>query len=105
MLLRYLLHQSMFSKLRPTVPNDSLFHIGLYWRADTHFSSAMSQRDVVGDIWQSSFSHMVALMLGIEALGNLKSIAKSKCQVPEPLVGRKVRRSDMGTASPFVVGG
>lgn len=84
MLLRYLSHQSMFSKLRPVVPEDSLLHIGLYWRADTQFSSAMSKRDTEGDVWQSAFNHMVAIMIGMEVLGSLRSIAESKCEVLTP---------------------
>src|SRR5690349_15960251 len=46
MLLRYLYHQSMFSPLRPEVPENATSHIGLFWRTDTHFASLMSGRNI-----------------------------------------------------------
>src|ERR1017187_4500634 len=57
MLLRYLSHQTMFSRLRPTIPVDSLKHIGLYWRADTHFMNLMSGRGIDDSTWHSAFVH------------------------------------------------
>jgi hypothetical protein len=77
MLLRYLSHQSMFSKNRPNVPDDALSHIGLFWRTDTHFANLMHDRGVVADIWESAFSHMAALILGMEVIDSLFSIANS----------------------------
>src|SRR6266404_1707332 len=79
MLLRYLSHQTMFSLSRPTIPNDALSHIGLYWRADTQFASAMSQRGIPDDTWDAAFNHMAAVILGMEVLNSLNSIAKSSC--------------------------
>lgn len=84
MLLRYLSHQSMFSPLRPSIPNDAIQHIGLYWRADTHFMNMMVGRGVPDDTWLSAFSHTSALVLGMEVLASLRSIANSKCEVLQP---------------------
>lgn len=83
MLLRYLSHKSMFSPSRPSVPDSDFLNIGLYWRADTQFASAMSKRGVPDDTWQAAFNHMVALILGMEILGSLESIASCNSAVPE----------------------
>lgn len=84
MLLRYLSHQTMFSPKRPTIPNDALSHIGLYWRADTQFASAMSQRGIPNDTWDAAFNHMAAVILGMEVLSSLNSIALSSCDAVRP---------------------
>ena len=81
MLLRYLSHQTMFSSKRESIPDESISHIGLYWRVDTQFASAMDKRGVCEDTWQSAFDHLAALMLGMEVLNSLKSIATSTSQV------------------------
>lgn len=78
MLLRYLSHQSMFSPDRMNIPNDSLSHIGLYWRADTQFCNSMMLRGIHDDIWHSAFNHFAALAIGLEVLNSLASIAKNK---------------------------
>ena len=83
MLLRYLSHQTMFSPKRESVPDKSISHIGLYWRVDTQFAGAMDKREVSEDIWQSAFGHLAALILGMEVLNSLKSIALSASQVLE----------------------
>jgi hypothetical protein len=77
MLLRYLSHESTFSRARSTIPPDSLAHIGLYWRADTQFASLMQVRDIPDDIWWAAFKHMAAIILGTELLRSLDSIAQS----------------------------
>src|SRR5689334_13985150 len=38
MLLRYLSHESTFSKTRTTFDTGALEHIGLYWKIDTQFA-------------------------------------------------------------------
>src|SRR5689334_23065846 len=53
MLLRYLSHQSAFSPDRTVIPDSALSHIGLYWRADTQFASAMGGRGFDEDTWIS----------------------------------------------------
>lgn len=81
MLLRYLSHQSMFSPDRPEIPEGSTSHIGLFWRTDTNFASLMHDREISEDEWQAAFGHFAALLLGIEIIKSLKSIAQSKCDV------------------------
>src|SRR5205823_5161908 len=49
MLLRYLSHESTFSRNRSEIPPAALRHIGLYWRADTQFASLMKRRGVEDD--------------------------------------------------------
>ncbi len=83
MLLRYLSHQTMFSPKRESIPDESISHIGLYWRVDTQFAGAMDKRKVSEDTWQSAFGHLTALILGMEVLNSLKSIASSASQVLE----------------------
>lgn len=77
MLLRYLSHQSTFSLRRASIQDTSLSHIGLYWRADTQFANAMQKREIPDDVWTSAFDHFAALVLGIELLQSLRSIADS----------------------------
>ena len=77
MLLRYLSHQTMFSKYRKHISDDDISHIGLYWRADTQFCNAMIKRGISDDVWQSAFNHFAAIILGTEILNSLKSIAES----------------------------
>src|SRR6266446_8852625 len=78
MLLRYLSHQTMFSRLRSNIPADAIKHIGLYWKADTHFLNMMFGRGIAEDVWHSAFVHMAAVVLGMELLGSLRSIAESR---------------------------
>jgi hypothetical protein len=77
MLLRYLSHQSTFSPARPSIPNEALKHIGLFWRADTQFSNLMQKREVAEDVWHSAFAHMSALLLSSEVVKSIASIANS----------------------------
>jgi hypothetical protein len=79
MLLRYLSHQSTFSRLRKSIPLDTISHIGLYWRADTHFLNLFTGRGVDDDRWHSAFLHSAAIILGIEVLASLHSVAVSSC--------------------------
>jgi hypothetical protein len=78
MLLRYLSHQSAFSPRRPHIPDEAYSHIGLYWRADTQFTNAMTKRSIPDDVWQSAFNHLLALVLGEQLLESLRSIALSR---------------------------
>lgn len=75
MLLRYWSHQTKFSVLRENLSRAELREIGLYWRADTQFASAMAERDVPLDTWEAAFSHLAALIIGIEILNSLQSIS------------------------------
>jgi hypothetical protein len=79
MLLRYLSHESAFSKNRQSIPDDALEHIGLYWRVDTQFAAIMNERGIPEDVWSSAFNHLMALFLGLEVLRSIRNIALSKC--------------------------
>lgn len=79
MLLRYLSHESTFSRSRPSIPHDSLSHIGLYWRSDTQFASVMQHRGLSEDIWASAFGHLAAVVLALELIRSLESISRSAC--------------------------
>lgn len=81
MLLRYLSHQTTFSQMRKSIPAEALRHIGLYWRADTHFLNLFTGRGVDDEHWHSAFLHIAAIILGIEVLASLQSIATSKCDI------------------------
>ena len=81
MLLRYLSHRSTFSQMRKSIPLDAIGHIGLYWRADTHFLNLLSGRGIDDDRWHSAFLHAAAIILGIEVLDILYSIAVSACEL------------------------
>jgi hypothetical protein len=80
MLLRYLSHQSTFSKHRQTIPDSALEHIGLYWRVDTQFAAVMNERGVPEDVWISAFNHLIALFLGLEVLRSIQNMARSGCR-------------------------
>ena len=78
MLLRYLSHQSAFSKSRGSIQEDALEHIGLYWRVDTQFAVVMNERGTAEDVWSSAFNHLIALFLGLEVLRSIRNIARSE---------------------------
>ena len=77
MLLRYLSHHSAFSLRRDSFPEDVLRHVGIYWRADTQFASLLNGRGKEEDLWRAAFGHMCAIVLSLEVLRSLLSIARS----------------------------
>lgn len=77
MLLRYLSHESAFSRKRQDMPTNILTHIGLYWRADTQFCNLMTKRSLPDEDWETAFNHFSALTISIELLRSLKSVAAS----------------------------
>ena len=81
MLLRYLSHESTFSGSRSNIDVKSLSHVGLYWRSDTQFASLMQHRGQPDDLWETAFAHLAAVVLGVELLRSLDSIARSSCGV------------------------
>src|SRR6266852_2999564 len=83
MLLCYLSHQSAFSKVRRSIPDDAIEHVGLYWRVDTQFVAIMNERGLAEDVWRSAFNHLIALFLGIEVLQSIINIARSECHLLE----------------------
>jgi hypothetical protein len=95
MLLRYLSHQSAFSREREIVPVESLRHIGLYWRADTQFAAAMNGRGIADDVWHSAFNHLVAVTNSIEVIGSLHSIANSNAGVLSTSDFHQIRFDDL----------
>lgn len=98
MLLRYWSHQSKFSVLRDDLSERELLQIGLYWRADTQFASAMAERDVSSDTWEAAFSHLAALIIGIEIMSSLQSISTNKSPF---LASMKPEAIDLGRLQAF----
>lgn len=80
MLLKYLSHNSQFSKSRKKIPANAVSHIGLYWRIDTHFASMMTKRNISDDVWINSFEHIATILIGIDILRSINSIASSDFQ-------------------------
>lgn len=80
MLLRYLSHHSTFSRRRQRIPPDAINHIGLYYRADTQFARMMTNRAIEPDVWEAAYKHLLAVLLGIEVLRSLQTIAASSYQ-------------------------
>jgi hypothetical protein len=78
MLLRYLSHATKFSANRRQIDDNEVHHIGLYWRVDTQFVSLMNRRGIDDDVWLASFEHFATIIISIEILKSLDSIAQSK---------------------------
>ena len=76
-LLRYLSHQSQFSKNRENISLADLTHIGLYWKIDTQFAKTLSYRGIEQQEWEFSFQHFAVLIICQEILKSLESIAHS----------------------------
>ncbi|MCW8830317.1 MAG: hypothetical protein OQK32_02235 [Gammaproteobacteria bacterium] len=79
MLLRYMSHYSAFSPKRDRVPDNAIEHIGLYWRADTQFCSALKGRGIDDLEWQAAFEHYIALVLSLEFFAALHRVSLSSC--------------------------
>jgi hypothetical protein len=88
----------MFSQLRKDLPETELSQVGLYWRADTQFASAMTDRNVPQDTWAAAFAHMSALIIGIEVLDSLRSIAASTSPL---LTHDDVEKVNLGSLGAF----
>jgi len=73
-LLRYFCHATQFSSRRPTLPENILSHIGLYWRADTNFLNSFAGGEQTPEIWRSAFEHMLACEFGKEIIRALKNL-------------------------------
>jgi len=78
MLLRYLSHQTSFSKSKKNISVEDIKNIGLYWKVDTHMVHQLQKRGLEDDIWQSAFEHIVTLFSCLEVCKSLESIANSK---------------------------
>ncbi|MCF6142421.1 hypothetical protein L1S34_14085 [Flavobacterium sp. K77] len=79
-LLRYLCHDTQFSKKRSLINNTELANIGIYWRIDTNFAKILSQRGLEDHIWNSAFEHLSVLMISREILKSLESIGTSSIE-------------------------
>lgn len=77
MLLRYLSHQTTFSGLKKEISKQEVENIGLYWKVDTHVVYQLQKRGLESDIWESAFEHLITIVLSLELIKSLESIADS----------------------------
>lgn len=77
MLLRYLSHHSQFSENRLTFQPDTITNLGLYWRADTNFLTMLKKQGLEDETWVKVFKHYLTIIISIEIIKCLESIAKS----------------------------
>ncbi|HEJ2935017.1 hypothetical protein [Pseudomonas aeruginosa] len=77
MLLKYFDYHTAFSARRPSIPDDEITHIGVYWRVDTQFCSSLQHRGIAEDQWQIVFESYFSLYVGIEIIRSLKAVASS----------------------------
>jgi len=77
MLLRYLSHQTRFSKSLEIIDDREVLSIGLYWKIDTQISHLLQKRNLQEDVWFSAFENLSCLMISIEIIKALESVAKS----------------------------
>lgn len=75
MLLRYLCHDTQFSKNRSKFDDSSLNRIGVYWKMDTQFANVMFGRGIDREDWICAFVHMVVLVISREILKSLNNIS------------------------------
>ncbi len=80
MLLRYLSHDTAFSWKKPFIHRAAFDRIGLYWKADTQFASALTERGVSADVWESAFNHKLALVVTSELLRCLQQSVRARCE-------------------------
>ncbi|MFV0934539.1 hypothetical protein [Pseudomonas jessenii] len=73
-LLRYFCHATQFSSRRPSLPEDVLRHIGLYWRADTNFLNSFAGGEQPPEVWRAAFEHMLACEFGKEIIRALRTL-------------------------------
>jgi len=77
MLLRYLSHQTSFSKAKDRIEKSDLNNIGLYWKADTNIVFLLQKRGLDSDVWDSAFEHLLTVVLSVEFIKSLESISES----------------------------
>lgn len=77
MLLRYLCHDTQFSKNRKNIIEENLNRVGIYWKMDTQFAKIMDKRGETSDVWMHAFINMGVLILSREILGSLANIQNS----------------------------
>jgi hypothetical protein len=77
MLLRYLCHDTQFSKNRKNIIEENLNRVGIYWKMDTQFAKIMDKRGETSDVWMHAFINMGVLILSREILGSIANIQNS----------------------------
>lgn len=80
MLIRYLCHDTQFSKKRHNIPECDLKRIGIYWKMDVQFASLMLERGANADLWINAFVNMGVLILTREIINSLINISSSNSQ-------------------------
>lgn len=76
MFLKYHCHETMFSRLRTTLPDGITSHIGIYWKPDTSFTQIIRD-EWLGKIWSSVFNTYASLCIMIEFCKLCNSISLS----------------------------
>jgi hypothetical protein len=77
MFLRYLSHQTTFSNSKSKITQDDIDNIGLYWKVDTHIVHLLQKRGLEEDVWQAAFEHLITILLLLELIKSIESIANS----------------------------
>ncbi len=77
MLLKYFDYHTAFSKRRDQIPADEIQHVGVYWRVDTQFCSSLNHRNVEEREWSVIFEGYFALVVSIELIRAIRTIATS----------------------------
>lgn len=77
MLLRYLSHDTIFSKSKEKIQPEDFENIGLYWKADTHIVHQLQKRGLPDDIWMSAFEHFLTVQYCLEVIRSMENIASS----------------------------
>jgi len=77
MFIRYFCHPTTFSKSRKKIPVATLSDIGLYWRPHTQFCQLLSEEWLGKEKSRIAFLHYFSLILIVEFISSLKSIAES----------------------------
>lgn len=80
MFIRYLCHDTRFSKKRSNISVDEFGAIGLYWRPDTQFCKLMSAAWVGEPDSDLAFIHYATLILLGELCGSFENIAAADIQ-------------------------
>jgi hypothetical protein len=77
MLLKYMDYHTAFSRKRLSIPEDEIQHLSIYWRVDTQFCNSLKSRGIDEERWISVFDSYFALVVSIEILRAVKTIADS----------------------------
>lgn len=78
MLLRYLCHETTFSTKKNNISESDFQNIGLYWKPETYAVHQFQKRDLELEKWKDVFEHFFTLIISIELLKSVESIANSK---------------------------